>query len=147
MPMTMSAAKTMRRCALAAGLALPFVTVLPASAQVPTEVLFFNYSGRNVKMNMGGEVEREVRAGGSDSHTSYFSKSPLGSGERVYHVRFLSTTGATLCDTYFRLQAESTKTISECVVQSQTSAAGVQCSSHAEMESNTKCRAQLDIDD
>lgn len=118
-----------------------------ASAQVPTEVLFFNYSNQPVLMDMNGEVRREIRAGGSDSHTSYFSKNTFDSGERVYRLRFFSLSGVTLCDTHIRLFATSTMTVSECSVQSQASGAGKQCDSSNTMHGNTKCRAQLSVDD
>jgi len=118
-----------------------------ASAQVPTEVLFFNYSNQPVLMNMNGEVQREIRAGGSDSHTSYFSKGFAESGNRVYQLRLISLSGVTLCNTYIRLHATSTKTVSECAVQSQESAPGVRCQSSNTIEGISKCRAQLSVDD
>jgi len=131
---------------IAAGATIALATA-PASAQVPTEVLFFNYSNQPVLMNMNGEVQREIRAGGSDSHTSYYSKGLTESGNRVYQLRLISLTGVTLCNTYIRLQATSTKNVSECAVQSQESAPGVRCESSNVIEGISKCRAQLSVDD
>lgn len=116
-------------------------------AQVPTEVLFFNYSGQPVRMNMNNEVEREIRAGGSDSHTSYFSKGIFDSGTRVYRLRMISPAGVTLCDTHIRLVATSISNVSECAVQSQVSAAGYRCESYNQIDGISKCRAQLSVDD